>query len=203
MTSIPDDFYQSTDEVLVKHAQSGMLIAEKCIFERYRETVKITAAAFTSNFATYCVLASLEFDDLFQEGLLGLLSAIYSFREEKKTTFRTFATKCITNSIRAVIKNSTSKKKTPIGGLVSLNDIDVFTNISPEDNIISAEETAVLYNFLKTDLSGLEISVIRLHLSGASYKDIAEKLGISEKSVDNALQRIRGKLSRFLKKNRS
>lgn len=203
MTSIPDDFYQSTDEVLVKHAQSGMLSAEKYIFERYRETVKIIAATFTSNFATYCVLASLEFDDLFQEGLLGLLSAIYSFREEKKTTFRTFATTCITNSIRAVIKNSTRKKNIPFGGLVSINDIEISVSTSPEDRIISAEETAVLYNFLQTELSEKELSVIRLHLAGASYKDISEKLGISEKSVDNALQRIRGKLSRFLNRNRS
>lgn len=203
MTSIPDDFYQSTDEVLVKHAQSGMLTAERCIFERYRETVKIIAASFTSNFATYCVLASLEFDDLFQEGLLGLLSAIYSFREEKKATFRTFATTCITNSIRAVIKNSTRKKNIPLGGLISINDIEISVSSSPEDRIISAEETAVLYNFLQTELSGMELKVIRLHLAGASYRSISEKLNITEKSVDNALQRIRGKLSRFLNQNRS
>lgn len=203
MTSIPDDFYQSTDEVLVKHAQSGMINAERCIFERYRETVKITAAAFTSNFATYCALAALEFDDLFQEGLLGLLSAIYSFREEKKVSFRTFASKCISNSIRTVIKNSTAKKRAPVGGLLSLSDIDITVNFSPEDKIISEEETAVLYDFLSNGLSALELSVIRLHLAGASYKDISERLEISEKAVDNALQRIRGKLGRFLNSNRS
>ncbi len=203
MTSIPDDFYQWTDEVLVKHAQSGMINAEKCIFERYRETVKATAAAFTSNFATYCALASLEFDDLFQEGLLGLLSAIYSFREEKKVSFRTFASKCISNSIRAVIKNSTVKKRNPTGGLISLSDIDITVSFSPEDKIISEEETAVLYDFLNSSLSSLELSVIRMYLAGASYKDISVRLGISEKTVDNALQRIRSKLSRFLDSNRS
>ncbi|MBR3768048.1 MAG: sigma-70 family RNA polymerase sigma factor [Clostridia bacterium] len=203
MTSISDDFTQSTDEVLVKLAQAGVIKAENCIFERYRKTVEINAATFISNFATYCAMASLEFDDLFQEGLLGLLSAIYSFHEEKNVTFRTFAAKCISNSIRSVIKASTRKKNTPSGGVISLNDIDIPTMTSLEDKIISAEGTAILYDFLQTELSALELSVIRLYLAGISYRDISEKLGIAEKSVDNAIQRIRGKLSRFLNENRS
>lgn len=203
MTSISDSFTQSTDEVLVKLAQSGDINAEKCIFERYRKSVQITAATFASNFATYCSLSSLEFDDLFQEGLLGLLSAIYSYREDKNVTFRTFSAKCISNSIKAVIKSSTRKKHTPTGIMLSLSDIDISVNFSPEDRIISAEGAALLYDFLQSELSALELSVMRLYLSEKSYTEIASALDISDKSVDNAIQRIRMKLRKFLNENKS
>lgn len=203
MTSVSDSFTQSTDEVLVKLAQAGDLNAEKCIFERYRKSVEMTAAAFTSNFATYCSLSSLEFDDLFQEGLLGLLSAIYSYRDDKNVTFRTFSAKCISNSIKAVIKSSTRRKHTPTGAVISLSDIDIPVNFSPEDRIISAEGAAILYDFLQSELSTLELSVIRLYLSDRSYTDIAKTLDIPDKSVDNAIQRIRMKLRKFLNENKS
>lgn len=198
MISLPDDIIHSTDEVLVKLAQSGVLKAEKLLIERYRETVKITAAALASSFAAYCALASLEFDDLFQEGLLGLLSAIYSFRDDKNTAFRTFASKCISNNIKTAIRSATREKNTPKGGVVSLNDIDIPSVTSLEDSIISREGASGINTFLKTELSELEFSVIRLYLADNSYREIARKLSVSEKTVDNAIQRIRGKLSKFL-----
>lgn len=203
MTSKTKDFSQSTDEVLVQLAKNGDYAAEGCLIERYRESVRITAATHTAKFAMHCSLSSLEFDDLFQEGLLGLLSAAYSFREDKNVTFRTYASKCISNSIKTAIKTSLKKKHIPPGGLVSIDEIDIPASESLEDRIISAEETESIHHFLINGLTELESAVIRMHLSADSYSDIAAALGITEKSVDNALQRARGKLSRFLKEKRS
>lgn len=203
MTSASENFSHKTDEALIDLACKGNLKAEQCIFERYRESVRITAAAHISSFAVSCSLSSLDFDDLFQEGLLGLLSAIYSFRPEKNASFRTYSAKCISNSIKTAIKTATRKKNTPLGGVVSLSDIEIPALNSPEDRIISAENTGLIHSFLQDGLTEMEASVIRKYLSGSNYKQIGEELGITEKSVDNALQRVRGKLSRFLNENRS
>ncbi|MBR3596974.1 MAG: sigma-70 family RNA polymerase sigma factor [Clostridia bacterium] len=203
MISKTKDFSQSTDETLVALAREGSLQAQSCIIERYRDSVRMTAASNLSRFGSCCSLSSIEFDDLFQEGLLGLMSAIYSFKEDKNVTFRTYAAKCISNSIKTAIKTSIRKKNTPPGGIVSLDDIDIPERFSLEDKIISAEGTKRIYDFFKNGLSVLENKVIRMHLSGLSYKEIADTLGISEKSADNAIQRVRGKLSKFLNTNRS
>lgn len=203
MTSKTKDFSQSTDEVLVYLAKNGDYNAESCLIERYRETVRITAASYFSRLGTFCALSSLEADDLFQEGLLGLLSAIYSFREEKNVTFRTYASKCISNSIKTAIKTSLRKKHIPPGGIVSIDKIDIPAGESLEERIISDEMALAVRKFIRDGLSELESSVIRLFLSELSYSDISDVLGITEKSVDNALQRARGKLNRFLEENRS
>lgn len=203
MTSSQKNYSLKTDEALIALARAGDIKAEQCILERYRDSVRITAAAYMSSYAVSCSLSSLDFDDLFQEGLAGLLSAIYSFQEEKNVSFRTYSAKCISNGIKTAIKAATRKKNTPSGGVVSLSDIEISTKSTPEDKIISEENADLLFTFLGDGLSPLESSVIRLHILGKSYKSISEELGISEKSVDNALQRIRVKLSRFLEENRS
>ncbi len=200
MTSKLTDFSNSTDEMLINMAQNGDSRAENCIIERYRDAVKITAASFVGSFADSRLHTTVEFDDLFQEGLLGLLSAVYSFRDDKNTSFRTYSSRCISNSIKNAIKAMTRQKNTPTGSVVSLSEVDISVNASPEDRIISAEGTEIIFDFLQNQLSPLELSVIKYHLSGTSYKEIALKLDITEKSVDNAVQRTRNKLGRFLDK---
>jgi RNA polymerase sporulation-specific sigma factor len=94
----------------------------------------------------------------------------------------------------------TRQKNTPSGGVISLSEVDISVNTSLEDRIISAEGTEIIFDFLQNQLSPLELSVIKHHLSGVSYKEIAERLDITEKAVDNAVQRTRSKLGRFLDK---
>ena len=132
-----------------------------------------------------------------------MFNSCFSFREDKNVSFRTYASKCIANAIRAALRSSTRKKNTPPGGVVSLSDIDIMANDSLEDSIISAESTDSIFRFLSSSLSDKESDVVRLYISGKKYKDIAEELGLTEKAVDNALQRIRTKLTRFLDENRS
>lgn len=203
MTSKTDKLTDFTDEALVRLAINGDANAEKYITERYRDTVKITAASYTSHYISKLSPASLEFDDLFQEGLTGLMSAIYSFREDKNASFRTYAEKCISNRILTALKSVTRKKSTPPGGIVSLEDIEIPSDFSPEEKVISEETAEDIYVFLNNGLSSLEKSVIHLYLSGESYINISDKLNITEKSVDNAVQRVRSKLRGFLNKKGS
>ncbi len=197
------DFSHLTDEELVKTSQSGNEKAEALIFERYKGDVTVAAKSYFLKFSGYCLQGLLDYDDIHQEALLGLLSAIYSFREDKKVTFRTYASKCISNAIKAAIKSATSKKNSPAVNKVPLDEIEIPSPVTVEDSLIDDENEENLNTFLHTELSSLEYSVLRLFLSELSYKSIAESLGVSEKSVDNAIQRIRGKINRFLNNNRS
>ncbi len=203
MFSDANVFLQMTDEEIVALAQSGNTPAETCLLERFKASAEITASVFYSKYQSYCTAGILEKDDLYQEGLLGLLSAIYSYLPEKNTSFRTYASVCISNRIRASIKSSNSKKNLPFGSLLSIDDSIVPSTESVEDLFIFNETEEALDNFINKELSSLELSVIRLFLQDESYKDISVKLDISVKSVDNAIQRIRGKLREFLNNDRS
>lgn len=203
MFSDPDIFSRLSDEELVRLAQNGDTAAESFIFTRYKSNVIATAKYYFSKFSAFCLTGLLEYDDLHQEGLLGLWSAIYSFKEEKKVTFRTYSAKCISNAIKAAVKTATSKKNNPVENIIPLDDIYIPAPGSVEDSIIDDEDTEELNGFLKSELSAFEHSVLRLFLSEFSYKKISEDLDVSEKSVDNAIQRIRGKIGRFLAKRRS
>lgn len=203
MTSSSNCYSKNTDEELALLSREGNAQAQMCLLERYTTSVRAAAASLVSSFAVSHSLLSLDFDDLVQEGLLGLVSAIYSYESDKGATFKTYSSKCISNAIKGAIKSATRKKDIPAGELVSLNDIDIASADSLEENIISNENTDNLHSFLNDELSQLELSVFRYHISGESYKNISSHLGISEKSVDNALQRIKGKLSKFLNENES
>ena len=203
MFSHSDGFLSKTDEELVFLAQSGSAPAESFILDKFKAQAEKTAAVFYSKYQKYCTLGLLDKDDLYQEGLLGLLSAIYSYRPDKNTAFRTFASVCISNQIKAAIKSANSKKNLPFGSLLSIDDTTVPATESVEDLFIFNETQEVLNSFLSEELSPLELSVIRLFLQDMSYKDISENLGVPVKSVDNAIQRIRGKLREFLTDNRS
>ncbi|MBE6791767.1 MAG: sigma-70 family RNA polymerase sigma factor [Ruminococcaceae bacterium] len=203
MFSNPDVFSGLTDEELVKRAQNGDTAAESYIFSRYKSSVISTAKYYFSKFSAFCLTGLLDYDDLHQEGLLGLWSAIYSFKDEKNVTFRTYSAKCIANAIKAAVKTATSKKNNPVENIIPLDDIYIPAPISVEASVIDDEDIKELNSFLKTELSDFEYSVLRLFLSEFSYKKISENLKVAEKSVDNAIQRIRGKINRFLNNRRS
>ncbi len=203
MFSHSDGFSSMTDEELVFLAQSGDTPAETFILDKFKIQAEKTASVFYAKHQQYCTLGLLDKDDLYQEGLLGLLSAVYSYRADRNTAFRTYASVCISNQIKAAIKSANSKKNLPFGSLLSIDDTVIPATESVEDLFIFNETEEVLNSFLTRELSSLELSVIRLFLQDMSYRDISAKLGIPVKSVDNAIQRIRGKLREFLTDNRS
>ncbi|MBQ6119679.1 MAG: sigma-70 family RNA polymerase sigma factor [Clostridia bacterium] len=184
-TSLP-----TADEELAVHAQTGDQKAATELICRYRPFVKMIASHYFG--------ASLETDDIVQEGLIGLLSAVYTYSSEKNAAFRTYCAACVTNSIRSAVKADAGKKNSPLNSYIPLSDVELPADFSPEQIVISDENTVFLNNLIDTRLSALENEVLKLHIGGADYRTTAETLGITEKAVDNALQRVRSKLSKAL-----
>lgn len=147
-------------------------------------------------------------DDLIQEGMIGLFKAIRDYESDKGAVFSTFATLCIRRQIQNAIKNSNRKKHSPLNTYISIyeaqeqGDKYIFEDmqsseevVNPEDMIIAKEQKNVIAGLIKTKLSPFEKKVLILYFDGLSYNEIGERLGKSSKSVNNALQRIRNKIS--------
>lgn len=134
----------------------------------------------------------LDFEDAVQEGIIGLCSAVSTFCDDKGASFDTYANVCIQNAVFTASRSASRKKHAPLNGFVPLSDNAL--SPGPEDIVIQNERYAEAVEKIETRLSAFERKVLGLHLSGHSYNVIAKHLGISNKSVDNALSRIRRKL---------
>lgn len=153
-------------------------------------------------------LIGAEAEDLTQEGMIGLFKAIRDYEPDKGASFSTFATICVRNQIKSAISASNRKKHTPLNTYISIyaeineDGIPLLEleshreDSNPEDLVIAKERKSDLMKKIESELSKYEKKVIDLYLEGLSYSDIAQKLGKTEKSIDNALFRIRGKLSK-------
>ena len=189
-----------SDETLCARAVSGDRIAEEELVMRYNRLVRICARPF--------FLAGGDSEDLIQEGMLGLLSAIRSFRPKKAASFRTFAEVCIKSRLISAVRSASSGKHTPLNSYISFEtpSFDGITDFppfmaaglpqkNPEDVLISREELQEHLDIAKGQLSGFEANVLSYYLEGLSYQEIAAQVKRSPKSVDNAVQRIRRKLA--------
>ena len=141
-------------------------------------------------------------DDLIQEGMIGLYKAIKNFDETKDASFKTFATLCITRQINSLIRREHSQKNDiflDLFGSDIIENLDIPTNReNPEQNAISNQNLEYIKSQIKLLLSDFEERVLSLYLDGYSYSQIADECGVSKKSVDNALARLRLKLSHLL-----
>lgn len=153
-------------------------------------------------------LIGAETEDLMQEGMIGLFKAIRDYEADKGTVFSTFATLCVRRQIKTAINNSNRKKHIPLNTYISIyteNDeygYEIEDNLesenaasNPENMIIAKEQSRVLNELIENRLSSYEKKVLKYYLEGLSYQEIAQRLDKTDKSVDNALQRIRRKLS--------
>lgn len=181
-------------------AVGGDEAATEQLAERYVRLVKICARPF--------FLAGSDSEDLIQEGMLGLLSAIRRYDEASGASFKTFADKCIRNRILSAVKAASRKKHEPLNDGVSLEYIlseesqsqasavpELFRR-GPEEQVLARESEKEYYSTFTRCLSQYETKVLFLFLDGLSYRQIAEQTGRPEKAVDNAVQRIRRKLAR-------
>ncbi|MDD4402804.1 MAG: RNA polymerase sporulation sigma factor SigH [Desulfitobacteriaceae bacterium] len=183
---------------LVLSAQNGDMDAQEQLLEKYRGLVRSKAVPY--------FIIGAEQDDLIQEGLIGLFKAIRDFDSSHGTSFRSFATLCISRQIITAIKTATRQKHVPLNSYVSLNKpthedsdrtlMDVLDNhtSSPEDLLIDREKLADFYDAIQNKLSDLEREALILQLSGKSFCEIAAILSTHEKSIDNALWRAKRKL---------
>lgn len=151
----------------------------------------------------YCI-PEYDICDFTQEGLLGLLSACKTFNSTIGTTFKNYAAVCIKNRFVSIIRKSKSKSAIPKENIVSIddsrfsdtNDFEFSDNnrSNPEELVVSKERLKEFLIQMKQSLSQREITVAYFYLKGLTYEEISEKTGISKKSVDNALQRVKKKL---------
>ncbi len=173
-------------------AKRGDETAVTLIISKYKAQVEFAASKISGS--------PIEYDDLIQEGLIGLLAAIRSFDGDKKISFGTYCYTCISNALQSALRKVNRKKDVPKSKVVSLEDDDfagagsVSAAISAEDAFLAKESVESLNGFLETELSAFENEVLRLYIAGCSYKEIAEKMNKTPKAVDNAIQRIRKKL---------
>jgi len=192
------------DENLVGRVHDGDDVAVAVLITRYRPLVRSRARAFFLNGGDH--------DDLVQEGMLGLFKAMRDFDLSREMSFRGFAEVCVNRQIISAVKASTRFKHRPLNGYVSLSEPTDSTGNSivdrfaapglqdPADVLVSSERMQALREHLGTSLSRFEAEVLHLHLSGASYAEIALRLGRGTKAVDNALQRIKRKLEVHLER---
>ncbi|MCR5207116.1 MAG: sigma-70 family RNA polymerase sigma factor [Eubacterium sp.] len=181
-------FTELTDDELLNEIKAGNDGALNAYIERYRGFVGKIVAQFKN--------VPLEFDDLFQEGMIGLLAAIKSYNSDKGASFKTYAAVCIKNSVIIALNKINTQKSIPPDMIVHIDDVDPKSRyvVSAEDEYLASISVSALTDILQEKLSHFENEVLRLYIIGCSYNEIGEKLGNSPKSVDNAIQRIRKKL---------
>ena len=155
-------------------------------------------------------------DDLVQEGMIGLFKAIRDFDENKNIKFSTFAQVCIKRNIYTAITRSNNPKNDPLNKGLSISHTDSAEEedeyakslsteelglseiYNPEDNLINKEKYNEITSFMMKDLSKLEYQVMDLYIIGLTTSEIAKVLGKNEKTTDNAFQRAKNKIRKFL-----
>lgn len=184
-----DEYSGMTDEELVSKSASDKLACEALIL-RYTKLIFIKATMYSES--------DSDRDDLCQEGLMALLKAIMSYDNERNARFSTFAEVCIVNKMRSVCARAA---KAP-AICENIDDVDeevLSESETPESIYMNKEFFSELRRAVENELSGTERQVFDMVICGTSYKDTADKLGLSEKSVDNAMQRARRKIRMYLK----
>jgi RNA polymerase sporulation-specific sigma factor len=190
------------DLQLVLRARNGDTQAMDVLIRRYTGFVRLKASSY--------FLAGGDSEDLIQEGLIGLYKAVRDFRSDKETSFRSFAELCITRQIITAIKTATRFKHAPLNTYVSFSQTPAGHDSEgdctlgdalpgpmvdePSICVISTEELQSLVFCLGTGLSKLEADALRFYLEGSSYEEMAERLGVDTKTIDNALQRVKRKI---------
>lgn len=201
---LPSMYSAMLDEEVIDDAKSGNVKALEYLINKYKSFVRAKARTY--------FLIGADREDIVQEGMIGLFKAIRDFRGDKLSSFRAFAELCITRQIITAIKTATRQKHIPLNSYVSLNKpifdeesdrtlMDVISEervSDPEEMIINREEFSGIESKMGEILSGLEWEVLSLYLQGRSYQEISEDLDRHVKSIDNALQRVKRKLEKYL-----
>lgn len=193
-----------SDEEVVDLVRENDAEALEYLINKYKNFVRAKARSY--------FLIGADREDIVQEGMIGLYKSIRDFRGDKLTSFKAFAELCITRQIITAIKTATRQKHIPLNSYVSLDkpiydedsdrtllDVICGTKVTdPEELFINREEFDDIEGKMSEILSDLERQVLMLYLDGRSYQQIAEELKRHVKSIDNALQRVKRKLERYL-----
>ena len=198
------DFESMTDEQVVVLAQETDGPALEYLLNKYQNFVRTKARSY--------FLIGADHEDIVQEGMIGLYKAIRDYKAERLSSFRAFAELCVTRQIITAIKTATRQKHIPLNSYISLNKpiyeedsdrtlLDVITEegmSNPEEMIIDREDLSLIEGKIGQMLSDLEKEVLVRYMEGKSYVEIADEMHRHVKSIDNALQRIKRKLLKYL-----
>ncbi len=193
-----------SDEDLVEFVRCGDDAALEYLIHKYKTFVRGKARSY--------FLIGADREDIVQEGMIGLYKAIRDFRDDKLASFKAFAELCVTRQIITAIKTATRQKHVPLNSYISLDKpiydeesdrtlLDILGGarvLDPEELVINREEFADIETKMTDLLSELERNVLSLYLDGRSYQEIALDLSRHVKSIDNALQRVKRKLEKYL-----
>jgi RNA polymerase sporulation-specific sigma factor len=198
-----ESYAELTDEILLDLVQKGDSESTDFLISKYRNFVRAKASRY--------FLIGGEREDIVQEGMIGLYKAIRDFKVDKQASFKAFAELCITRQIITAIKTATRQKHTPLNSYVSLYKplfeddnhtlLDVIPGtktMDPATLIINQEKALDIEMKMAEMLSDLERKVLALYMDGQSYVEISEELNKHVKSIDNALQRVKRKLERYM-----
>ncbi len=202
------DFQKSNDEELISLYRNGNEQAIEEIFERYKNLVRKKAKAM--------FLAGGENEDLIQEGMIGLYKAVRDYKGDMRASFYTFASMCINRQMITAVTTSNRQKNSPLNSYVSfdmpaggngannegsgmkLKDIlQTQEESDPEKLLIESEYMDSLRQRLISVLSPFERIVLTKYLNGENYVQIADEMGKTAKSIDNAIQRIKTKAAKI------
>ena len=192
-----------TDEVLAGLAQAGDREAEDILIRRYVEMIRGKAHLY--------FIVGADSEDVIQEGMIGLFKAIHDYSGNREATFKTFAELCINRQILTAVKTASRRKHQPLNDSVSLSTpVDETGGGTLEESLggdmASNPEAVFMENTLSllltdensTLFSSMERRVLKEYLAGRKYPEIAQSLGKSYKTIDNAMQRIRKKINEYV-----
>ncbi len=198
------NYAQMKDEEIVNLASLGDKDALDYILNKYKYLVKIKARPY--------FIIGADKEDVLQEGMIGLYKSIRNYQQNKETPFKAFAELCIIRQMITAIKSATRQKHMPLNTYISLNKpvydgesektyLDTIVSdkvLNPEELFIGQEAKTFIEQHINESLTKLECKVLELYLQGKNYNEISVIIRKPEKSIDNALQRVKRKLEKFL-----
>ncbi|WP_062050805.1 RNA polymerase sporulation sigma factor SigH [Bacillus sp. JCM 19034] len=203
-TDVTPIYDKIDDDALVLYVRNGDTVALEYLIDKYKNFVRAKARSY--------FLIGADHEDIVQEGMIGLYKAVRDFNGDKLSSFKAFAELCITRQIITAIKTATRQKHIPLNSYVSLDkplydeesdrtllDVICGTRVTdPEELLINQEEFQDIELKMSELLSDLERQVLMLYLDGRTYQEISVDLNRHVKSIDNALQRVKRKLERYV-----
>ncbi len=196
---------EKDDIELIHRWRDGDELAFDVLLGRYKKTVRAVSRRY--------FLVGADNEDLVQEGMIGFYKSILGFDEAKQIKFSTFAEMCVERQIMSAVKSAGRKKHKPLNEYVSTSSEAAFSVVGdgfdsgenysalsdisvtdPEEIFLEQEKEILLKKEIGLRLSSFENTVFELFISGLTYKEMSERTGRTEKTIDNAIQRIKRKL---------
>lgn len=199
-------YEQVSDEELIDRLRDGEEQIIDYIMDKYKNLVRSKAGSM--------FILGADREDLIQEGMIGLFKAMRDYDSGRDASFFTFAELCISRQMYSAVQAAGRMKHIPLNSYISLygdsseheeDEIGIIgmladNGLNPEDLFIDKENVELLEKKMEQELSSFEKQVLDLYITGMSYSQIAKVLGRDEKSTDNALQRLKGKVKKMILK---